>query len=261
MDIFAFSQAEFLSFILTFIRISLIVFLLPFFGGESIPMQVKACICLVLTMAVWPRLSLYIGDTAPHPLGLAIIIFSELVLGLLLGLCVQFVFAAVQTGGEMLGFQMGFTMVAIIDPLSGARISVTSQVLYMVTMLIFLVFNGHLYLLQALAESFDLIPPGGLVVTSSVTSTVIRLSGDMFILALKIASPVLVALFMVELTLALMGRAAPQMNLMTLGFPIKISVGFFFLSFLFTVMSGRMQSFIVEMGPLFKSLLRMGSPL
>ena len=80
----------------------------------------------------------------------------------------------------------------------------------------------------------------------------------MFFLAVKIAAPVIAALFMVELTLALMGRAAPQMNLLTMGFPIKIAVGFFFIGILFSTLSLRVEDIIIELKPMFDTLMRLG---
>ena len=256
MDIFAFNQATFFSFLLTLMRVSLVVFLLPFYGGDSIPATVKAFLCLVLTLAVWPHLS-FPGQAMPtHPGGLLLIMLGELVLGLMLALCVHFIFAGIQTGGEIMGFQMGFTMVTLADPLSGAQVSITSHFLYMVALLVFLALDGHLVLLHGLAQSFVLIPPGGIHIGAETTTDVLRLSGDMFAVAVQIASPVIAALFMVELTLALMGRAAPQMNLLTLGFPLKIAVGFFFIGMLFTVIAARMEDTIIDIGPLFNQLLR-----
>lgn len=260
MDIFAFSQAEFLSFILTLMRVSLLVFLMPFFGGENLPTMGKALICIIVTLTIWPRLSLDMPGLDPHPLTLILLLLSELILGLTMALCVHFVFAAIQTGGDFIGFQMGLTMVSIMDPASGARVSVTSQILYMVTMLIFLSLNGHLHILRALIDSFALIPPGGILVSPPLVSTIIRLSANIFVVAIKIAAPVMVALFMVELALALMGRAAPQMNLMTMGFPLKISVGFFFLGLLFSIMANHVEDFIVRMAPMFQHILRLASP-
>lgn len=260
MDIFAFSQAEFLSFILTLMRVSLLIFLMPFFGGDNLPTMGKALICIIVTLAIWPRLSLEMPNLEPHPLSLVLLLVSELILGLTLALCVHFVFAAIQTGGDFIGFQMGLTMVSMMDPASGARVSVTSQIVYMVAMLIFLAFNGHLHLLRALADSFATIPPGGILVSPPLVGTILSMSADMFSVAIKIAAPVMVALLMVELALALMGRAAPQMNLMTMGFPIKISVGFFFLGLLFTILANHMEEFIVLMGPMFQNILNLASP-
>ncbi|MDR2161157.1 MAG: flagellar biosynthetic protein FliR [Desulfovibrio sp.] len=258
MEIFSFNPATLFSFLLTLMRISLVVFLLPFYGGETLPATVKACICLVLTLALWPQLS-FPGELMPaHPWGIAVVLLKELVLGLLLGLSVAFIFAGIQTGGEIMGFQMGFTMVTLADPQSGAQVSITSHLLYMVALLIFLALDGHLALLRGLAGSFALIPPGGLTVGGPLAGSVLELSAGMFSVAVQIAGPIIAALFMVELALALMGRAAPQMNLLTLGFPLKIAVGFFFIGMIFSIIALRMEDTIIQTGPLLDNLMRRG---
>ncbi|MDR2489214.1 MAG: flagellar biosynthetic protein FliR [Desulfovibrio sp.] len=257
MDIFTFDMAGLAGFLLTLVRVSCIVFLMPFYGGEYIPIQVKAAFCLILTMAIWPHLALPGSALPAHPIGIALLLLGELILGLLLGLCVYFIFTGIQTGGEIMGFQMGFTMMTLADPMSGTQVSVTSHLLYMVTFLIFLSLDGHLHLLRALADSFVLIPPGGLRVADSLAENVLELSAGMFILAVKVAAPVIASLFMAELTLALMGRAAPQMNLLTMGFPIKIAVGFFFIGVLFSTLALRMEDIIIGLKPMFDHVMMM----
>jgi flagellar biosynthetic protein FliR len=255
MDLFAFDATSAASFLLTLMRVSLVLFMLPFYGGEYIPVQVKAALCLVLSMALWPHLP-FPGELFPaHPAGLAAMILLEALLGLTLGLCVHFIFAGIQTGGEIIGFQMGFTMVTLADPSSGAQVSISSHLLYTVALIIFLALDGHLHLLRALADSFRLIPPGGMTLRPALTGDMLALSGAMFSLAVKIAAPAIVALFTVELALALMGRAAPQMNLLTLGFPVKIAVGFFFIGILFTIMAQRMEDLVLDLGPMFDRLM------
>jgi len=256
MDLFLFDPATILSFLLTFFRISLIVFLLPFFGGDSIPSMVKAALCVVLALALWPRLS-FPGAVMPaHPMGIAVTLLGELVLGLVLGLTVRFVFAAIQTGGQLIGFQMGYAMVNVIDPLTGTSEAVTAHFLYMVSLLTFLTLDGHLFILRALADSFQYVPPGGLIISGLLSEHLLAFSSQMFSLALQIAAPVIAALFLVDLSLALVGRAAPQMNILMLGFPIKISVGFLFLGLLFTIMSNYMSDFIANFDTLFTGILR-----
>jgi flagellar biosynthetic protein FliR len=256
MDLFSFNAASAAGFLLTLTRVSLVLFMLPFYGGEYIPVQVKASLCLVLSLALWPYLS-FPGELFPaHPAGLITVILAEALLGLTLGLCVQFIFAGIQTGGEIIGFQMGFTMVTLADPSSGAQVSITSHLLYTVALIIFLALDGHLHLLRALADSFRIIPPGGMTPRPVLTGDLLELSGGMFSLAVRIAAPAIVALFTAELALAIMGRAAPQMNLLTMGFPIKIAVGFFFMGILFTIMSQRMEDLILDLGPMFDRLMR-----
>ncbi|EGY25492.1 flagellar biosynthetic protein FliR [Desulfovibrio sp. A2] len=261
MDLFALDAASMLSLLLTFMRVSLVLFLLPFFGGEAAPMQVKAALCLVFTLALWPHVSLPGGQMPAHPFSLVVLLAGELVLGLMLGMTVHFLFAGIQTGGQLLATQMGFTMITLADPLTGANVSITSHLLYMVAMLTFLVLDGHLYMLRAFVRTFELVPPGGLLLGAPLVKEMLALSGSMFVLAVKIAAPVLVSLFLVELALALMARAAPQMNLLMIGFPLKIAVGFFFIGMLFTIMADKIREFIIGMDPMMLHLLRAASPL
>jgi flagellar biosynthetic protein FliR len=261
MEIFGFNPSDMLSFFLTLFRISVVLFLMPFFGGNSIPTLVKGALVLVLSLAVWPQLS-FPGSMFPaNGLDIMIMFLGEVLLGLILGLTVNFLFGAIQFGGQIIGFQMGFAMVSVVDPISGTTNAVTAHFLYMCTMLTFLVLNGHLQLINALGMSFQYIPPGGLLITPSLATQLLSFSAIMFTLAIRIAAPVMAALFLVDLALALISRAAPQMHVLILGFPIKITVGFFFLGFLFTIMSLYVQEFIQELAPLFRGILKAGSPL
>jgi flagellar biosynthetic protein FliR len=255
MDLFHVDPALVLSFLLTFFRISLLVFLLPFFGGDGVPMQAKGALCLLLSFALWPALS-FSGITFPgHPFSIALMIFSEILLGLTIGLVIRFLFAAIQTGGMLIGFQMGFSMVNVVDPDSGVSESVTSHFLYMVGLMTFLSINGHLYLLHALSLSFKFIPPGGMVITPHMYNGILSFSGQIFVLAVRIAAPVMVAIFLVDLSLALISRAAPQMNVLIVGFPVKISVGFLFLGILFNIVSMLLVDFVATIGPTYQRLL------
>lgn len=259
MDIFGFNPNDLLSYFLTLFRISVILFLLPFFGGRTIPNPVKGALLLVLSMALWPQLS-FPGSLMPTGWNIAIMFLGEIMLGLILGLMVRFLFGAVQLGGQIIGFQMGFAMVNVVDPITGVSNAVTAHFLYMCTMLTFLVLNGHLFLLKAVGLSFEYIPPGGLLLTPELANHLFEFSNIMFILAIKIAAPVMAALFLVDLALALISRAAPQMHVLVLGFPVKITVGFFFLGFIFTIMSTYVGDFLQELGPIYKAVMKLGSP-
>ncbi len=256
MNIFDFAPVQFMSFLLTLFRVSLIMFLLPFFGGESIPKTVKVSICIVMALALWPNVGFQNAALPAHPLGIMVMMLGELVLGLILGMLVTFIFAAVQTGGQIIGFQMGFAMVNVVNPETGSSEAVTAHFLYMIAILTFLSLNGHLYVLRALTLSFDLVPPGGLFISDTLMHNVMGFSKEMFVLAVRIAAPVMAALFLVDLALALVGRAAPQMNILMLGFPLKISVGFFFLSIVFSMLALYFRDFITRIDPMFLFILR-----
>lgn len=256
MGLFHFDPATMFSFLLTLFRVSILLFVLPFFGGTNIPNSIKGAFCLVMALALWPHLS-FPGALFPSsPWHILIMLVGELLIGLILGLTVRVLFGAVQMGGQLIGFQMGYAMINVVDPLTGQTVVITSHFLYMTSLLTFLVLDGHLYLLQALAQSFALVAPGGLLLNPELAGHMLRMVGQIFVLAIKIAAPVIAAIFLVDLALALVSRAAPQMNVLMLGFPLKIGVGFVFLGILFTTMARYVGEFITGMGPAFHTLLR-----
>ena len=258
MEIFGFTPSDMLSYFLTLFRLSVVLFLLPFFGGQTIPRMVKAALVLVLSLALWPQLS-FPASMMPTGWNIVIMFIGELLLGLILGMLVNFLFAAVQLGGQIIGFQMGFAMVNVVDPITGTSNAVSAHFLYMCTMLTFLVLNGHLYLLKAVGMTFDYIPPGTLLLQPKLANDIFHFSNLMFTLAIKIAAPVMAALFLVDLSLALISRAAPQMHVLILGFPIKITVGFFFLGFIFSIMTLYVGDFLAGLNNMFENVMRFGT--
>jgi flagellar biosynthetic protein FliR len=259
MDLFNFDPATIFSFFLTLLRVSLILFLLPVFGGSVLPNPIKGALCMIISLAIWPKLS-FPGTLLPaNQWMIALMLFGEIIMGLLLDVVVRFLFAAVQTAGHYIGFSMGFAMMNVLDPLTGTQEPITGHVLYQTTMLVFLSLNGHLFLLQALGESFSLVPPGGLLINPALGEHILTFAGNIFTLALKIAAPVIGSLFLVDLALALISRAAPQMNVLVVGFPLKIGVGFLFLVLIFTTLAKYVEEYIVEMGGIFHLILKSSS--
>ncbi|OGR35162.1 MAG: flagellar biosynthetic protein FliR [Desulfovibrionales bacterium GWA2_65_9] len=257
MDLFNFDPRMVISFYLTLFRISVVLFVMPFFG-DNIPAVVKATLLIVLTLAVWPKLSFPPEYFPAHPASLVAMFAGEIVLGMTLGIIVRMLIAAVQIGGAIINFQMGFSMVNAVDPMTGQQEPVTTHFIYMCTMLTFLTLNGHLNLLRALGSSFELVPPGGLFLTPTLMSEIMLFSKQMFILGVRIAAPVILALFLVDLALALISKMAPQMNVMTMGFPLKIMVGFMFLTFIMQQMSDYVTNFIQSMDMVFLHIMKIG---
>ncbi len=260
MNLFNFDPEMFLSFILTFLRISIVLFMLPFFSIEGFPGPLKASVCLVLTIVMWNQIYLPGIQMPAHPFGLVLLIIGEVFLGIVLGLAVNFFFAGIQAGGEMLATQMGFTMISLADPLSGNTTGFIAHFLYMVAILTFLTLNGHLFLLKAFTYTFKIVPAGGLFIREILLTEVIKLSGMIFVFALHIAAPVMSALFLVEVSLGIMARAAPQLHIMEVGFPAKIGVGFFFIGLLFVLLSKETSRFIIGLDGLFYNLLTVMKP-
>jgi len=256
MDLFNVDPARLFSFLLTFMRFSIILFLLPFFGASLLPNMVKAALCLLLAVALWPKLA-FSGTMLPAtPWTLALMFLGEVIMGLLLNILVLLLFAAVQSAGSIMGFSMGFSLMNSIDPMTGASESGLGHLMSQVTTMLFLSLNGHLVLLSSVAQSFDLVPPGGLLINPALGEHLIRFTGQMFVMALKIAAPIMASIFLVDLALALVARAAPQMNVLFIGFPLKISVGFLFMTLVFAALGIYVDQFIAELGPVFRLVLK-----
>ena len=184
---------------------------------------------------------------------------GEVVLGLLLNILVLLLFSAVQSAGSIMGFSMGFSLMNSIDPMTGASESGLGHLMGQVTTMLFLAFNGHLVLLSGVAQTFELVPPGGLLINPVLGEHLIQFTGQLFILAVKIAAPILGSVFLVDLALALVARAAPQMNVLFIGFPVKIGVGFLFMTLVFSALAIYVGQFIDELGPVFRLMLKSSS--
>ncbi len=260
MDIFNFDLATVYSFLLTLMRASIVIYMMPVFGANSLPTQWKAYFAIIFTFSIWPHISLA-GDIPTHPLSLILILISELMLGFTLGMCVQFFFSGIQAGGELIATQMGFTMITLSDPNTGGQTSVIGHLLNMSALLIFLALDGHLYLLKAFVSTYKYIPAGGLVVSTELTRQVLMLSATIFTFALKIVAPVVAALFLIEISLALMSKASPQMNIMEVSFIVKIAVGFFFIEMLFAILGIEVREYIIGLDDMFFNLIRSMSPM
>lgn len=256
MDIFNFDPQVIFSFWLTMTRISIVMFMLPIFSTNNIPVLVKAAVTLIFTLAVWPHLSLPGTSMPDHPFDLVLIILGEVFIGLVLSMAINFLFMGIQSGGELLGFQMGFTMINFADPLTGNNTGITAYFIWMVSLLTFLALDGHLYMIKGFAASFSIIPPGALYIGEDILWEVLNLSAQIFVLALKIAAPVMVTLFMVECALGLIARTSPQIHIMEFGFPIKIGVGFFFVGLLLIIMAQQIEVFINGMDALMINLMK-----
>lgn len=256
MNIYNYDPNTILSLILTMMRVSIVMFMLPIFSTNNIPVTVKGAITIVFTLGVWPHLSLP-GTLMPaHPFDVALIMLGEVVIGLVLGMAINFLFMGIQSGGELLGFQMGFTMIQFADPLTGNQTGIAAYFLWMVSLLTFLAMDGHLYMIKGFAASFSILPPGALYIGENILWEILGLSAEVFTLALKIAAPVMVAIFMVEVALGLVARTSPQIHIMEFGFPIKIGVGFFFLGLLLLIMSNQIADFIKGMDAMMANLMR-----
>ena len=205
------------------VRISGLMLFAPFFGSSVIPARIKAVLTLALTFLLYPM----VGHTIPQlpPSGWPLLVFSELLVGLGLGIVTSLVFDAVQMAGGVLSIQMGYSLVNILDPNTMVESTVVAMFHQSMVMLIFLRLDVHLWLLRALGNSFDYLPPGSAHLTRPFTMMALDAGAGVIETGIQIAAPVLSATLLTDIVLGLMGKASPQLPLMLLGPAIKSLLG------------------------------------
>jgi flagellar biosynthetic protein FliR len=152
--------------------------------------------------------------------------------------------------GQMVGFQTGFAITNIIDPQSGAQISILANMAYLVAMIFFLLLNGHHILLSAVRESFEIIPVGSLGLNLEMFNKIMPVYGDMFAIAVKIGAPAIAALLFTNLAFGLIVKFIPQMNIMIVAFPVQITIGLLFFGVSLNVLLRFMESYLKDLGPM-----------
>jgi flagellar biosynthetic protein FliR len=207
------------------LRLSVLIFLLPLFGARGFPALWKAGVSMVLAIVITPVAPVPNGFPQSTP-EIMVAAAGEFILGLSLALGVRILFFSVQLAGQFMGFQMGFSIAGAIDPQEGGQSTALSQFLYIFTVLIFLAMDGHHLFIRALARSFEVVPVTAFTWNPNLADVVLRTSGEMFFIALKIAAPILVALFLSNLCLGIVARTVPQVNILMIGFPVNIGIGF-----------------------------------
>lgn len=224
-SIFDITYVQIGGFLLVLSRMTGIFFLTPVIGSRNIPIQVRIGISLFLAFATYPFVVVPASLGLESPLLFAGNIIKELFVGLLIGYIGLLFFSAVLIAGQVIDMQMGFGLVNVIDPLSQTQVPVMGQFKYLIAMLIFLMVNGHHWFLLAVTRSFEIIPVGGLILTSKLSGAVISAFGEVLLMSIKIAFPILGTLLIVDVCLGILARTMPQMNVFIVGFPLKIAVG------------------------------------
>ncbi|MGM0418703.1 MAG: flagellar biosynthetic protein FliR [Thermodesulfobacteriota bacterium] len=259
-----FSPEEFRHFLLILLRVSVILFLFPFFGSEVIPIRVKAGLSLLITLCLY---SAVYTDTSVFPdkvFSAPVLAVSEFFIGLCLALGIRLFFAATQVAGVLIGFQMGFSMINVVDPQSGSQVSIMDQISYWVVITVFIVLNGHHIIFKALVESFHLIPVGyGFNFQQGLFDMISEFGASIFSLAIKIGAPVIACLFFTSVAFGLVAKFAPQINVMIVAFPVKIIVGLFLFGFCLHIAAYFTENYISDLYGIFIHTLKFlaGKPL
>lgn len=211
------------TFLLVLARLGGLVATAPVLGHALVPVRIRAGIAAVLAATLTPLVA-----TAPEPASLAALIglvAVEGAIGVVIGLVAQFVLAGVQLGGQLAGIQMGFGIVNLIDPQTHSQVSVIAEWEQLLALLVFLVLDVHHLLIRALLGSFQAAPPGMVALTGASLRGVVAMASDLFVVGVRIAAPVMIALLLTNGALGVLARTVPQLNVFVVGFPLNVGVG------------------------------------
>lgn len=213
-----------------FLRISAFITAAPLFGNRLIPTRIRLGIVLMLTVILVPVIpSAPLIDPISAP-GL-LIAAQQVLIGAALGFALRLVFAVLELGGQLIAQMMGLGFAVLVDPQNGVDVPMVSRLYIILATLVFFGVNGHLAIIEILSESFVTLPVGSQGLGQTGLWALVLHAGWVFSSAVRMALPAIVALFIVNLAFGVMARAAPQLNIFVVGFPLTLVFGFFVMLF------------------------------
>ncbi len=224
-DFVQFTAAQIETFLLVVLRLSGLFIIAPVFSHESIPTMIKVGVLLSVSLLLVPTISIATVPLMESHWQLAGLAAKEVLVGVIIGLVFRLLFMGAKTAGSMVGYQIGFALVSMPDVEEGGQITILGSFWYLVALLIFLSINGHHLVLAACVDSYQAIPPGLVSLSASAGELIIKYSAYVFIIALKMAAPVMITLFLTDVALGTIAKTIPTMNVFFVGFPVKIGVG------------------------------------
>lgn len=215
-------------FLLIMMRMNAMIMIAPFFSSDVIPFRIKALISFLVTLVIFPMVAAK-GYKIPGDMGgYYLLVLQEVAIGLFIGFLVSVIFAAFQLAGEFFAVQIGFGINEVLDPIGQVSVPLVGQFKNLIGLLVLLAMNGHHLMLQGIYRSYELAPVMSVnkVFMGGLLKYMLYTFSGMFVVALKIALPIVGIIFLMEVSLGVLSKVAPQMNIMMLGFPFKIVIAF-----------------------------------
>lgn len=246
---------QFQSLLIVLVRVGGIMAAIPVLGSRTIPPRLKVALILTMGLVLLPLVA--VPRLPEDPLLIGAGLGAEFLVGMVIGLGVRVLFAGFELAGEFMGMLMGLGVVQLFDPSTSYRTAVISQFYTLLATLVFLSMNAHFVMVEAVARSFELVPPFGARLSPALGEDVARISQGMFVIALKLAAPVLTTALLINLAMAILGRAVSQLNVFMLSFPLTIVAGFFVMGASLPFMIGLYHDEFERLEETIHSLLRM----
>lgn len=228
---------QFQTFLVVLSRVAGFIGAIPVISSAQTPGRVKTAMTVAISLTLFPLMADGVPQVSFAPVSFTLLVISELLLGLLLGLVARLIFTAVEFGATVIGFQMGFAAANVFDPQSERQVALISQFQNVFAILIFLTINGHHLFLRTAIRSYELLPPGKLNLAGEAVPYLMQLSSHMFALGVQFSAPVLAVLLLSGLILGILARVFPQLNVFLISFPINIGTAFIVMALTLNMLS------------------------
>ena len=243
-------------FFLVFIRIGAIIISIPIFDSYSIPIFFKMALAFATGLILFPLLKLEALPMSDNLFSLGVSVAGEIFLGLAIGYSVKLIFAGIQLAGQLAGYQMGLAIANVMDPATNEQVPLLAQFNNLIGLLIFLSINAHYWFIKALTESYRLVPPLSVRFSGTLFEQMIKLSGNMFVIAIQVGAPVIAAMLITSVAFGLVARTVPQINVFIVAIPLKVGIGLLFLGFALPYFSEYLNAIFSNLGQNLISMLK-----
>lgn len=251
-----FPEGQVLAFALVLLRLSAFVVVWPIFGTTLVPTQVKILLALSLAVVMAPVAIPATQATIVANSDLPLLALREVLIGVFLGYLLRFIFFAVQMAGEMIGVSTGLATAQVFNPAMGSQGNVFEQYHVILATLLLLALDGHHVFLEGIARSFTAAPIGIMEFNREAFQGVSLALQTVFAIAIRLAGPILVSMFAVNLAMGLMGRAVPQMNVLMTSLQVTILISLFVVFVASAVFVDEMSGILSTMAQQFFAVLK-----
>ena len=245
--------------LLIIVRITAIIMIAPIFNSRNIPTKLKGIISLFLSLIVLNTVD-YNAVSYEGILGYSILVVKEAITGTLIGFGSGICLYILNFSGHMIDMEIGFSMAMEFDPTTNVQSTVTAQLLNTALLLVFLVSDMHYFVIDALYDSYQLIPVGKMEFSASLYQIVATYMTDYFVIGVRIVLPIFACILVINIVLGILAKVAPQMNMFVIGMQLKVLVGLCLLFFIMTLLPGMSDMIFEEMQKMTKLLIHAITP-
>ncbi|MDY0191445.1 MAG: flagellar biosynthetic protein FliR [Desulfuromonas sp.] len=236
-------------------RVAGIMGSIPVLGSAQVPTKAKTILALLLTALLFPSVESFLPQQDFQPVALGLLVANEALLGIIFGFIARIIFTAVEFGGTIVGYQMGFAAANVYDPQNQRQVSLISQFQNVFAILIYLALDVHHVFIRVMVDSYHVLPPGMLDFSGGAVPFVMELTGQMFSLAVRFSAPILAVLLLSGLVLGVLARVFPQLNVFMLSFPINIGMAFLIIGLTMNLVAGLLSREFSMLPERFEQLL------